>query len=70
MTGDISFWLDKNADFTPNKIAIRFEGAEITYQDFAKKVHSHSRALKHAYGIGRGDRVAPFLSGQAATLAG
>jgi fatty-acyl-CoA synthase len=58
MTGDLSFWLEKNADFTPEKVAIRFEGEEITYQTFAKKVRGHARTLKHIYGVGRGDRVA------------
>lgn len=57
MTSDLSFWLEKNADFAPNKVAIRFEGEEITYRTFAKKVRDHARVLKHVYGIGRGDRV-------------
>ena len=58
MTGNISFWLEKNADFTPDQIAIKFEGKEITYATFAAKTRDHARALKHVYGVGRGDRVA------------
>jgi fatty-acyl-CoA synthase len=58
MTANISFWLEKNAAFTPEKIAIRFEGKDITYRSFTQKVHDHARALKHIYRVGRGDRVA------------
>jgi len=58
VTDNLSFWLEKNADFTPGKIAIRFEGEEVTYRSFSEKVHKHARTLKHVYGIGRGDRIA------------
>lgn len=58
MTANLSFWLEKNADFTPDKTAIRFEGNSISYADFAEKTRLHARTLKHVYGIGRGDRVA------------
>ena len=58
MTDNLSFWLEKNADFTPEKIAIRFEGEEISYKLFSEKAHRYARALKHIYGVGRGDRVA------------
>ena len=58
MTGNLSFWLEKNAAFTPDKIAIRFEGTDISYQSFNKRVHDHARALKHSCGVGRGDRIA------------
>ncbi len=57
MTGNLSFWLEKNADFTPDKVAIQFEGDAITYATFAEKIRAHARTLKHVYGIGRGDRV-------------
>ena len=58
MTGNLSFWLEKNAAFTPDKIAIRFEGIAISYESFSNRVHDHARALKHSHGVGRGDRVA------------
>ena len=58
MTGNLSFWLEKNASFTPDKTAIRFEGNDISYAAFAEKVRDHARVLKHVYGVGRGDRVA------------
>ena len=58
MTNNLSFWLEKNADFTPEKVAIRFEGEEITYNLFAETVHNYARTLKNVYGVGRGDRVA------------
>jgi len=58
MTDNLSFWLEKNADFTPEKIAIFFENKEITYKLFSQTVHDYARVLKHVYGVGRGDRVA------------
>lgn len=58
MTNNLSFWLEKNADFTPEKVAIRFEGEEITYNLFSETVHNYARTLKHVYGVGRGDRIA------------
>ena len=58
MTDNLSYWLEKNADFTPEKIAIFFENKEITYKLFSQTVHDYARVLKHVYGVGRGDRVA------------
>ena len=58
MTNNISFWVEKNAAFTPKKVAINFEGDAFTYLDFAIKISHHARTLKHTYGVGRGDRVA------------
>jgi fatty-acyl-CoA synthase len=55
---DLSDLIDRNAAFTPNKIAIRFEGATLTYRQFAGRVASCARALKSRLGVGRGDRVA------------
>ena len=55
---DISRWIERHAQFTPDKPAIRFEGRDITYADFAERVRHYARALKHEFGIGRGDRVA------------
>jgi fatty-acyl-CoA synthase len=55
---DLSDLIDRNAAFTPNKIAIRFEGATLTYRQFADRIASCARALKSRLGVGRGDRVA------------
>ncbi|SDG78763.1 class I adenylate-forming enzyme family protein [Roseospirillum parvum] len=55
---NLSRWIERHADFTPDKPAIRFEGREITYADFDRLIKAHARALKHRFGVGRGDRVA------------
>ena len=55
---DISDWIEKHADFDPDKIAIRFEGDDITYQRFAETVRRYARTLKLDYRVKRGDRVA------------
>ncbi|MBD1548111.1 class I adenylate-forming enzyme family protein [Roseibium aggregatum] len=55
---ELSAWIDRHADFTPDKTALHYEGRAISYGDFAAMIHGHARALKGVYGIGRGDRVA------------
>ena len=55
---DLSFWVERNAAFTPSKTAIRFEGEDIDYARFAGTIRAHARALKTVYGVERGDRVA------------
>lgn len=55
---ELSAWIDRHADFTPDKPALRYEGQEISYGEFASMIHAYARALKSVYGIGRGDRIA------------
>src|SRR5262252_4293376 len=55
---DLSDLIARNADFTPDKIALRFAGRTLTYADFAARIAAAARALKSQLGIGRGDRVA------------
>ena len=55
---DLSFWVEKNAAFAPEKTAIRFEGEETGYARFAETIRGCARALKAVHGVGRGDRVA------------
>jgi fatty-acyl-CoA synthase len=55
---DLSNWIERNADFRPDKVAIHFEGAAITYADFDARIKRLAQVLKHQLGIGRGDRVA------------
>jgi fatty-acyl-CoA synthase len=55
---DLSDLIARNADFTPDKIALRFAGRSLTYADFAARIAATARALKSQLGIGRGDRVA------------
>lgn len=55
---DLSNLIDRNAAFTPDRTAIRFEGAALSYRQFADRISACARALKSRMGIGRGDRVA------------
>src|SRR4029077_759931 len=55
---DLSDLIDRNAAFAPDKPAIRFAGATLTYAAFAARIAAAARALKSQLGIGRGDRVA------------
>jgi fatty-acyl-CoA synthase len=55
---DLSDLIGRNADFTPDKPAIRFEGRTLTYAGFHQRIVQTARALKSEFGVGRGDRVA------------
>jgi len=55
---NISHWVETWAVATPDKVAIRFEGREITYQEFDEQIKASARVLKNALGIRPGDRVA------------
>jgi fatty-acyl-CoA synthase len=50
--------IDRNASFTPNKLALRFAGSAWSYAMFADRIGRMARALKSELGVGRGDRVA------------
>ena len=66
---DLSDLIDRNAAFAPDKPAIRFGGATLTYAAFAARIAAAARALKSQLGVGRGDRVA-ILSAQSSRLSG
>jgi fatty-acyl-CoA synthase len=55
---NLSHWIDRQAGFTPDKPAIRFEGREITYAALAARIEAAAWALKHELGVLAGDRVA------------
>jgi fatty-acyl-CoA synthase len=55
---DLSDLIDRNAAFAPDKHAIRFGGAALSYAAFADRIAATARALKSQLGVGRGDRVA------------
>src|SRR5262249_52479595 len=55
---DVSDLIARNADFTPEKVALRFEGRNLPYAAFAERIVTAARALKSQLGIARGDRVA------------
>jgi fatty-acyl-CoA synthase len=50
--------IDRNAAFTPDKPALRFEGRTLTYAGLSERIALAARALKSRLGVGRGDRVA------------
>jgi fatty-acyl-CoA synthase len=55
---DLSDLIERNAAFTPQKAAIRFQGSALSYAALAARIAGSARALKSRLGIGRGDRVA------------
>lgn len=55
---DLSRWIERQAGFGPDRIAIRHEGRTLSYGDFAARIRDAGRVLKHHFGIGRGDRIA------------
>jgi fatty-acyl-CoA synthase len=55
---DLSDLIARNADFTPDKIALRFNGRHLTYAQFGARIAATARALKSRLGVARGDRVA------------
>ena len=50
--------IERNASTTPDKAAIRFGGAVVSYAALAQRVGETARALKSQLDVGRGDRVA------------
>jgi fatty-acyl-CoA synthase len=55
---DLSDLIARNADFTPDKVALRFAGRSLTYAALAQRIAAAAGALKSQLGVARGDRVA------------
>ena len=55
---DLSSLIERNAAFAPDKPALHFEGATLSYAAFLERIEQTARALKSKLGVGRGDRVA------------
>src|SRR5262245_43478690 len=55
---DLSDLIDRNAAFTPDKPALRFEGRDISYCALSGRIATAARALKAELGVRPGDRVA------------
>src|SRR5262249_54954333 len=55
---DLSDLIARNAAFTPEKAALRYEGRSLTYAELALRIEAAARGLKSVLGVGRGDRVA------------
>jgi len=54
---NLAHWIERSAAFTPDKLAIRFAGDDLTYAAFADRIRHTSNRLA-ALGVRRGDRVA------------
>ena len=65
---NLSDWIDKHADFTPDKMAVRCGELELTYAEMARDVSRMAAALKAPLGVERGDRVALLAQNTAQTL--
>jgi len=50
--------IERWAQIQPSKIAVHFQGEDISYADLAKRVARTSESLVEQLGIGVGDRVA------------
>jgi len=55
---DLCSLIERNAAFSPNKPAIVFAGETVTYAIFVARIAQAASALKDAFGVGRGDRIA------------
>jgi fatty-acyl-CoA synthase len=55
---DLSDLIARNAAFAPDKPAIHFEDATLSYAAFNARIEATAKALKSECGVGRGDRVA------------
>ncbi len=55
---DISNWIAHRADWSADRIAVRFEGREISYAEMEARVGRLAGALRDGLGVGDGDRVA------------
>ena len=55
---DLSSWIERGADFTPAKPALRFEGLIVSYSALDQRIRALAAGLKSTLGIGRGDRLA------------
>jgi fatty-acyl-CoA synthase len=55
---DLAHLIERNAAFTPDKVAIRFGAAALGYGALQARIEATAKALKSECGVGRGDRVA------------
>jgi fatty-acyl-CoA synthase len=55
---DLADWIMRHDGFAPDKTAIRYEGADISYRALATRIAAAAGVLAGDFAIGRGDRVA------------
>ncbi|MBV9078947.1 MAG: AMP-binding protein, partial [Methylobacteriaceae bacterium] len=58
----------RNAAFSPEKPALRFEGAALSYADLSERIERAASALTEEYGVRSGDRVAVLAHNHPDTL--
>ena len=66
---DLSCWITRHADFTPDKTALRFEGENISYADFSSTIESLAAAMSGRLDVRKGDRIAVLSLNSPLTLA-
>src|SRR5262245_41965707 len=59
---DLSDLIDRNAAFTPDKAAVRFQGRTLSYAGLAARIAQTARALKSRLGVRRGARGATLAA--------
>ncbi len=64
---DISGWIERWADFAPDKTAILFGDEDLSYLALSERIRTFARMLGGGLGIGRGDRIA-FLGYNSADM--
>jgi fatty-acyl-CoA synthase len=55
---NLSHWIERWADFQPDKTAIRFEGRDISYKVFDDRIRRVAGMLHHDLDVEHGDRIA------------
>lgn len=55
---NIADWIEKWARATPGKVALRFEGEDVTYPQFDDAIKAGTQLLRTEFGIKPGDRIA------------
>ena len=54
---NIASWIERNAQFSPEKVAIYFAGQTITYAELNQQINTAARMLSGTLNVGHGDRV-------------
>src|SRR5688572_26079266 len=55
---NISRWIARHAEYAPTKVALAFEGRDVTYGALAAEITRLAAGLAQTLGVRRGDRVA------------
>src|SRR5207253_2082121 len=58
LTLDLSDLIARHAAFTPDKVALNFDGEVLSYRAFFQRIETAAKALQAECGVSRGDRVA------------